>query len=151
MCCFLLEWVDKIGFLHHHPQRGLKNRDMNHTQGKWIIDTMNDGINGNGKIMNGFYCSIRSLPTRDSWFICAVHDSADSHHLEGETETLANAKLIAAAPELLEACKAMLQAFKDAPKEWLMTNDVQQAESIMIDAVNYAEHITQLNKPTTND
>jgi len=114
---------------------------MNHTKGKWIIDTDNDGVNGKGKVMNGFYCSIRSLPTTDSWFVCAVHDSAASHGLEDETETLANAQLIAAAPELLEACKAMLQAFKDAPTEWLMTNDVQQAESIMIDAVNYATHI----------
>jgi len=32
----------------------------------------------------------------------------------------------------------MLQAFKDAHFEWLMTNDVAQAESIMIDAVNKA-------------
>jgi hypothetical protein len=32
----------------------------------------------------------------------------------------------------------MIKAFKDAPKDWLMTNDVQQAESIMMDAINKA-------------
>lgn len=50
----------------------------------------------------------------------------------------ANAKLIAAAPELLEACLSMIKAFNDAPKSWLMTEDVMQAESIMKDAINKA-------------
>ena len=39
---------------------------------------------------------------------------------------------------LLEACVGMIKAFKAAPAEWLMTNDVQQAESVMMDAVNMA-------------
>lgn len=51
----------------------------------------------------------------------------------------ANAKLIAAAPDLLEACLSMIKAFNDAPTEWLMTEDVMQAESIMKDAINKAE------------
>ena len=53
-------------------------------------------------------------------------------------EIQANGRLISASPELLEACTLMLQAFKDAPSEWLMTNDVAQAESVMIDDVNKA-------------
>lgn len=53
----------------------------------------------------------------------------------------ASAQLIDAAPDLLESCVLMLQAFKDAPKEWEMPYDIMQVESIMIGAVNRATHI----------
>ena len=52
-----------------------------------------------------------------------------------DDEQEANAKLIASAPELLEACESMLKAFNNAPKDWLMTSEVMDAEKQMANAI----------------
>ena len=85
-----------------------------HTPGKWVIDMKNDGINYNGKMMDNFTCSIKSEPDLDGneWFIALVHSGAGWNSLEDETETMANAKLIAAAPDLLEAVIGLLYGNK---------------------------------------
>ncbi len=110
--------------------------------------TPNEWLQSHRKIpndQNGMYAT--QIYTEDGETIATVHwypKPPENVIFEGKkaikrgTYRDANAQLISAAPNLLEACQAMLKAFQDAPKEWLMTNDVMQAESIMIDAVNKA-------------
>lgn len=90
---------------------------MKHTQGKWTAESSSFGEN----------IRVENLT------IATCYRRAGNEH-----EAEANAKLIAAAPELLEACQSMIKAFMDAPNEWLMTADVMQMESIMKDAINKA-------------
>jgi hypothetical protein len=65
----------------------LKNVDE-HTPGPWVVDF----CNGKPYVVNGNFCAAR------------VHGT--------EKTLLANARLIAAAPELLEACMVALAAIK---------------------------------------
>jgi hypothetical protein len=98
---------------------------MSYTKGKWnIVDEVNiDDDNGLS--------------------IATVFWNSEPHHstMVSKQEGVCNRHLISSAPELLEACKAMIKAFQDAPKDWLMTNDVMQAESIMIESINKATTI----------
>lgn len=64
-----------------------------HTCGKWTRGYRTLDIIGNGKR------------------VCSIH--CDSEHPAIETEAHANARLIAAAPDLLEACKLMFGYIED--------------------------------------
>ena len=86
------------------------------TSGKWNIHEDNEI----GLLIGGYN------PISD---VCTVHRYGD------KTEENANAKLIASAPELLEACESMLKAFNNAPKDWLMTSEVMDAEKQMANAI----------------
>lgn len=93
---------------------------MAHTQGKWLI--------GKGEIFR----------PASSGSISPYYEQICGFVETGSKECKDNAKLIAAAPELLEACKKMIQAFNNAPQYWLITDDVMQAENIMIEAIKKA-------------
>ncbi len=103
--------------------------EAKHTTGEWM------------HFFNGNYFEVRGVEKATpniSIFNVSIKDHPNFKHYCEQDESEANAKLIAAAPNLLDACQTMIKAFKDAPKDWLMTNDVQQAESIMMDAINKA-------------
>jgi hypothetical protein len=71
-----------------------------HTQGKWIVghtERAEDSFNDPDTI-------IQEITEQDGSFIACVNDR---HEAE------ANARLIASAPELLEACKNALQCLND--------------------------------------
>lgn len=83
--------------------------EAKHTPGPWIVgtETRDDEI-----------CTIHGVPRQPSedgkgqgWVY--VHYNrviGGDWHYAGEDEQMANARLIAAAPELLEACEAVLKA-----------------------------------------
>ena len=52
-----------------------------------------------------------------------------------QQELEANAKLIAAAPEMLEALQCIITAFNNAPESWLMTSELQEAEKIALSII----------------
>jgi hypothetical protein len=59
-----------------------------HTKGPWFLDTLSDGS--------------MIIQPREGFSICPVHPR------DGFEQDIPNFKLIAAAPELLEACKLLL-------------------------------------------
>ena len=75
---------------------------MKHTQGKWYStkDTLIGVTYINCKIHNGAIIEIARI-------CISAHDNSDHSKW---TETLANAKLMAAAPELLKALKELTEA-----------------------------------------
>lgn len=62
---------------------------------------------------------------------CMVADKTDD-------QAKANAKLISAAPELLQACIEMKAAFDNAPSDWLQTDAVNKAETLMVSGIKKA-------------
>lgn len=99
-----------------------RRKDMSHTPGPWNLTGASFGhsIGANG---------IRIAQTAN-----IVHEGSEGVH-----EEKANARLIAAAPDLLDACKALLSAMKTAPGHYLpdlaqsplpfeyATDDIRQA------------------------
>ena len=73
-----------------------------HTSGPWYIDNIQD---------EDFRVNISSI---DSNVACAYHLSDDPVNVDDEC--MSNARLIAAAPELLEACKSI--------SEWAINKDI---------------------------
>jgi hypothetical protein len=70
---------------------------VGHTAGPWVARP-DERDNGEWEVVK----RDRTKPNaEDPWFICACFDSADGH------EAAANARLIAAAPELLEALEKL--------------------------------------------
>ena len=63
---------------------------MEHTKGKWVVEK--DG-------------TVFDVRTAEGQNIATVFDIEEA---DGELQTAANARLIAAAPSLLEACKAFI-------------------------------------------
>jgi hypothetical protein len=104
-----------------------------YTEGKWIVKRSESkpAFNIVGTALGRKYKIAR----------CPITDFGSKYPETNKaelTEVEANAKLIAAAPELLEACKKMIQAFNNTPQYWLITDDVMQAENIMIEAIKKA-------------
>jgi hypothetical protein len=64
--------------------------------------------------------------------VCCLHQSED-YKTEPPAEVQANAKLIAAAPDLLSACKAMLEAFEYAGTR--LVGAEYQAKEMMVKAI----------------
>lgn len=84
---------------------------MNHTPGPWDFD----GCSDTGKPSSGDNCRYHQIdaPTPEhlaTSFHYTVADTMNRHHCISPEEDSANARLIAAAPELLAACKAQHEA-----------------------------------------
>jgi hypothetical protein len=69
---------------------------MSYTKGEWFLDKKNYN---SSKKKDGVLCSIKT----NEWYLAEVQDSCDSHDTGGNAESEANARLMAAAPELLMA------------------------------------------------
>jgi hypothetical protein len=88
--------------------------NLKHTPGSWHVDGHN------------LTAVISKINEHHYKHICTC-DYGYSHPEEHFELNKANAKLIAAAPELLEACQLMLKAIDAAPAEWIMTEEVNSA------------------------
>jgi hypothetical protein len=84
---------------------------VRHTRGPWTISETFDALDGEEDISiehEGFpLCTVRG--TND--YSCIEPEEFDEKDLNGEV--IANAKLIAAAPDLLEACMMLLKEYED--------------------------------------
>ena len=69
---------------------------MSYTKGEWFIDKKNYN---SSKKKDGVFCSIKT----NEWYLAEIQDSCDSHDSGCNDESEANARLMAAAPELLMA------------------------------------------------
>lgn len=91
---------------------------MSYTKGPWLIDRNHDG-----KLM-GVYAE--SQRRHDLDFICLIDQTS-----QGDFE--ANAKLIAAAPELLKACQRAFHVFEnDTPRKCEL---LEQIRMVIVKAV----------------
>jgi hypothetical protein len=72
---------------------------MRHTPGPWIVDE--DGAS--------IYAKDTHNPDTGDWLICEIEAGCNNSGLGNGEEDEANAHLVAAAPDLLEACKQALE------------------------------------------
>ena len=99
---------------------------MKHTKGEWVIDKDNTMV---AILKDGVYKYIAD---------CNPHHFSNSELDDEECE--ANAKLITASPDLLEACKDMLDTLEEQ-----LTYDAKENEDIIMaidkvtNAINKAE------------
>lgn len=99
---------------------------VSHTPGPWNATT-NDHS-------NDAYYGFKQIISENGWYICDVAGNAGLSALP-TTEAEANAKLIASAPELLEALKGLTAYFK------YMVKDPHFKE--YVDAVNAIKKATE--------
>lgn len=78
---------------------------MPHTPGPWQTSIIRDEPNGNAT------CVLATVPYLGS-FSVADCDTFGAKSFVSDNERIDNATLIAAAPDLLEACKAALEEFQ---------------------------------------
>ena len=90
---------------------------MTHTPGPWYA------------VDNGPYISIR---TADWLYAPSVADVCSSKFLEDGDNSKANAALIAAAPDLLEACKRTINAYRRG--ELINSNDAAFIDAVIANA-----------------
>ena len=94
---------------------------MKHTKGEWIVDQ--DGLHYPTEITNGKYDS-RLDAIIGGKQIAIVTKEYDEEEYDND-EVQANAKLIAAAPDLLEACVMALEMYREIQPEggWQAVED----------------------------
>lgn len=100
---------------------------MKHTQRPWIID--------------GYTIRQNNETTSDIRDICYINDevgSKETDYFSDGQMAIANAKLIAAAPDLLEACKETLKVFKHYV-DWSNDKDDIRCYQMLENAINKAE------------
>ena len=93
-----------------------------HTQGPWGVTE-----HPNKRAFEG---NLIVCPDDKDMVVCTIWTCDD------EKETKANARLIAAAPELLEACKAVWSAIIDGDEH---EHTAEQAHNLLIKAIAKAE------------
>lgn len=113
-----------------------------HTEGPWEIDDamneLNDFYEGQDIIISKQGCPIAKVRGTDD--MCCLEDDEEQ---QAEIEVQANAKLIAAAPELLIACEALIEANKRMAV-WIVEHDKcmaytgMDAHTIGIEAIKKA-------------
>ena len=109
---FLFNSIDKTNTVNYNKQT--KENNM-YTKGKWIVKYKLNVESENGRHIAS----------------CGLNTSGDQKKVMEENE--ANARLIAAAPELLEACKKALKGCstpitqKDNEEQALIRIEIQQA------------------------
>lgn len=86
--------------------------NQGHTPGPWMVGTRLDGDN---TIKVG-------VPINEDKTLHTVAYIAPRPSYEKGNPQLSNARLIAAAPELLEACRAMLSPFEDEEESILLAD-----------------------------
>ena len=90
---------------------------MTHTPGPWYA------------VDNGHYIDIK---ISDNIYAPSVADVCASKFLEGGDNSKANASLIAAAPDLLEACKRTINAYRRG--ELINSNDAAFIDAVIAKA-----------------
>jgi len=120
---------------HNEPSWGRSYKYVIYANSPYKVSQANESIEMNiGSIdMNDHYGHRWQLPVDEIGDIIK-----DASFNVSEINAKANAKLIASAPELLEACIEMISAFGNAPASWLPTKDVQDAEILMNEAIRKA-------------
>jgi len=108
------------------------------TPGPWVIDTIPSHENAN----NCYSFLIRSK----GWHISAIHNDPNENDFEGNDEEIANANLIAAAPEMYHALKHVKEWFGKL-KDWEGVGDPDVVEIMF--AIDKAEgNISNLKTKT---
>jgi hypothetical protein len=86
---------------------------MEHTKGKWKVSTWDDT---NGHCGWSIESDERNIATVYAGIVFAPRKDGDEYKHPDNKESIANARLIAAAPELLEACKEAIEGFENVFK-----------------------------------
>ena len=104
---------------------------LKHTPGPWTVDYSGNGIDKAPAIYGkngGLVVSVLGLK---------VHNSSENLDTKFSEETMANAKLIASAPDLLEACKLLQKHANYILPEASASDRFETAHEVMM-AVNDA-------------
>ena len=99
---------------------------MKDTLEKWEVDLSDTNGHGGWTIR----CGIHNIATVYANIVKAPRKKGDMAKLEANQESIANARLIASAPELYEACKEALQSLEViTPNPWhdLALKKIKQA------------------------
>lgn len=82
---------------------------MKHTEGPWIVNLTDTNGHGGWSIEVG----IHNIASVYANIVRAPRKDGDMARLKENQESIANAHLIASAPELLEACKYAIEQLKN--------------------------------------